>query len=96
MLDGAHAIGQFSVDVKDLGCDFYAGCCHKWLLAQQGTGFLYVDAAWIDRLETSWVGWGMTDEYDLEGLNYTPLSSARRFEYGTRNWATHVSAIKAM
>ena len=96
MLDGAHAIGQFSVDVKDLGCDFYAGCCHKWLLAQQGTGFLYVDNEWIDRLEATWVGWGMTDEYDLEGLNYTPLSSARRFEYGTRNWATHVTALKAM
>ncbi|MBC7261780.1 MAG: aminotransferase class V-fold PLP-dependent enzyme, partial [Chloroflexi bacterium] len=31
MLDGAHAVGQFPVDVRALNCDFYTGCGHKWL-----------------------------------------------------------------
>ena len=96
MLDGAHAIGQFPVSIKDLSCDFYAGCGHKWLLCQQGTGFLYVAKNWLTRLKTSWVGWGMTDQYDLDSLSYTSLETAQRFEFGTRYWATHASAVKAL
>jgi selenocysteine lyase/cysteine desulfurase len=96
MLDGAHAVGQFPVSMKELGCDFYAGCGHKWLLCQQGTGFLYVKKDWITKLKTSWVGWGMTEEYDLDSLSYTSLKTAQRFEFGTRYWATHASGIKAL
>ncbi len=40
--DGCQAIGQFPVDLNDMGCDFYAANCYKWLLAPMGTGFLYV------------------------------------------------------
>ena len=50
LLDGAHAVGLIPVNVKELGCDFYSGCGHKWLLAPQGTGFLYVDADKLDDL----------------------------------------------
>ena len=96
MLDGAHAVGQFPVSMKDLGCDFYAGCGHKWLLCQQGTGFLYIAEDWITKLKTSWVGWGMTEDYDLGSLCYTSLKTAQRFEFGTRYWATHASAVKAL
>ena len=96
MLDGAHAVGQFPVSMDELGCDFYAGCGHKWLLCQQGTGFLYVKNDWIAKLKTSWVGWGMTEEYDLDSLSYTSLKTAQRFEFGTRYWATHASGVKAL
>jgi len=42
VLDGAQALGHIHVDVRDLGCDAYVGCFHKWLLSPAGTGFLYV------------------------------------------------------
>ncbi len=42
IVDGAQAIGQVRVDVKDLGCDAYAGSPHKWLMAPKGTGALYI------------------------------------------------------
>ncbi|HYW47457.1 MAG TPA: aminotransferase class V-fold PLP-dependent enzyme [Bryobacteraceae bacterium] len=42
VLDGAQAFGHIPVDVRDLDCDVYVGCFHKWLLAPAGTGFLYV------------------------------------------------------
>lgn len=41
-IDGAHGPGMVPVDVKDIGCDIYVGCGHKWMLGPKGTGFLYV------------------------------------------------------
>src|SRR3954471_41444 len=40
VMDGAHAPAMVPVDVDSLGCDFYGGNCHKWLLAPIGAGFL--------------------------------------------------------
>ena len=42
VLDGAQAFGHIKVDLRDLNCDAYVGCFHKWLLAPAGTGFLYL------------------------------------------------------
>jgi isopenicillin-N epimerase len=42
LVDGAQAVGQLRVDVKNIGCDAYAGSPHKWLLAPPGNGLLYV------------------------------------------------------
>jgi selenocysteine lyase/cysteine desulfurase len=38
-------VGHIAVDVKDIGCDAYVGCFHKWLLAPAGNGFLYLRAS---------------------------------------------------
>ncbi|MDQ7065959.1 MAG: aminotransferase class V-fold PLP-dependent enzyme [candidate division KSB1 bacterium] len=43
VIDGAQAVGQIPVDVKDLGCDAYFSSPHKWLLAPAGNGLLYVN-----------------------------------------------------
>jgi selenocysteine lyase/cysteine desulfurase len=42
VIDGAQAVGQIRVDVKELGCDAYVASPHKWLLAPKGTGILYI------------------------------------------------------
>lgn len=44
VLDGAQTVGHIAVDVKDIGCDAYVSCVHKWLLAPAGNGFLYIRA----------------------------------------------------
>ncbi|HEV2447138.1 MAG TPA: aminotransferase class V-fold PLP-dependent enzyme, partial [Candidatus Sulfopaludibacter sp.] len=51
VIDGAQAFGHIAVDVKDLGCDAYVGCFHKWMLAPAGQGFLYLSA---DRARSVW------------------------------------------
>ncbi|MEQ9403722.1 MAG: aminotransferase class V-fold PLP-dependent enzyme [Cyclobacteriaceae bacterium] len=43
ILDGAQCVGHVKVDVKDIGCDAYYSSLHKWLLAPQGSGILYVN-----------------------------------------------------
>jgi selenocysteine lyase/cysteine desulfurase len=42
IVDGAHAVGHFPYELRDLECDAYGTSLHKWLLAPLGTGFLYV------------------------------------------------------
>ena len=43
IIDGAQAVGQVHVDVKDMGCDAYYSSLHKWLLSPGGNGILYIN-----------------------------------------------------
>ena len=40
-VDGVHAFGLDNIDIKELGCDFFAAGTHKWLFGPRGTGILY-------------------------------------------------------
>ncbi|NJN42013.1 MAG: aminotransferase class V-fold PLP-dependent enzyme [Flammeovirgaceae bacterium] len=70
ILDGAQTIGQIAVDVRDIGCDAYAGCFHKWIGAPPGTGFMYVKA---DRVKDVWttVASARWDNHEDEGFRFT-------------------------
>ncbi len=50
VVDGAHPPGMLRVDLDQLGGDFYASSPHKWLLAPQGNGILYLAPRWRERL----------------------------------------------
>ncbi|NNE26640.1 MAG: aminotransferase class V-fold PLP-dependent enzyme [Saprospiraceae bacterium] len=51
LVDGAHALGQCDVSIKDLDCDYFAGCVHKWLNGPHGLGVLYVKQDHIEKLD---------------------------------------------
>ena len=85
VLDGAHAVGLVPVDVKEIGCDYYSGCGHKWLMAPQGTGFLYVNKDRLDELQITWLGAATATRFDLENLDFEAKTDADKFEYGTRD-----------
>ena len=40
-VDGVHGFGVDDVTMADLGCDFFAAGCHKWLFGPRGTGVLW-------------------------------------------------------
>ena len=72
LLDGAQALGAIDVDVKALGCDFYAASGQKWLCGPVGSGYLYVRAARIGELAPAAPGYGTLAD------PATPLDSAYR------------------
>jgi selenocysteine lyase/cysteine desulfurase len=61
VLDGAHPPGMMKVDLSRLGGDFYASSPHKWMLAPQGTGLLYVASGWRERLWPTLASGGWDD-----------------------------------
>ena len=94
-LDGAQAVGQFPVDVKALGCDFYTSNGHKWLHGPKGTGFLYLRRDRLDEVRPTHVGAGsFVRPVDLK--NYRLQPSARRYEYGTRSYGTYAALPAAI
>ena len=50
LLDGAQGIGAVDSDVRSLRCAFYAGSGQKWLCGPMGSGMLWVDPDWRDRV----------------------------------------------
>jgi isopenicillin-N epimerase len=50
VIDGAHPPGLMPMSIKQLNPDFYAGSPHKWLLAPQGTGLLWMGEEWRTKL----------------------------------------------
>lgn len=97
-IDGAHGAGTFDLDLYDLGCDFYAGCFHKWMLGPSGTAFLFVREDALEKLKAvmigghSDIGWDMTVN-PPEFKGYVP--SARRFDYGTQSKTLAVGMVAA-
>lgn len=49
-VDGVHGFGVEDASVAELGCDFFAAGCHKWLLGPRGTGVLWIKAAHLPSL----------------------------------------------
>jgi len=95
LLDGAQAFGSISVDVKALDCDFYAFSGHKYIMAPQGTGGLYVRKDRVDWLKPSWIGSHSEREFDMVG-NFELWDAAKRFEFGTRNLADQAGLTRAL
>jgi selenocysteine lyase/cysteine desulfurase len=77
LVDGVQALGALPLDMKDLGCDFYAAGCHKWLCGPRGTGILFGKKYLYERLVPSIQSFIMT----FSGL----LRDQERRERGMQN-----------
>lgn len=96
LVDGAQSVGQIEVDVKALGCDFYAFPGHKWLLGPEGVGALYIRRELIESLQPAKVAFWAVSSYDHEG-NFTPITdSIRKFELTTQSIALQAGFAEAV
>src|SRR6185436_4140427 len=79
IVDGANAGAQFTFKLRELECDSYGVSLHKWLLAPNGTGLLFVKRDMIDKF------------WPLQAAPATSTTDIRKFE----EIGTAPAAIKA-
>lgn len=89
LFDGAQALGAFPVNVREIGCDYYASNGHKWLCGPKGTGVFYAKLDKMVQLNPAHVGAGSLAWVDLHTGEVEANASGLRFEYGTRAWALY-------
>jgi cysteine desulfurase/selenocysteine lyase len=82
LIDGAQAMPHLPVDVRDLGCDFYAFSGHK-MFAGTGIGALYGRRDLLDRMPPYQGGGEMILTVSLESSTFNSLPY--KFEAGTPN-----------
>ncbi len=93
LLDGAQAVSHMKVDVRALGCDFYAFSGHK-LFGPTGIGVLYGRADLMDRMPP-WQGGGdMISSVTLDEVRYNTLPA--KFEAGTPDIAGAIGLAAAI
>jgi L-cysteine/cystine lyase len=79
ILDGAQGAGAVPVDVKALGCAAYAAAGQKWLCGSDGTGLLYVEPEFGERVRA--VGPSFINFADHHaGFDATLHADARRYD----------------
>ncbi len=85
-VDGYQAIGTMPLSAPELGADFIAGGCLKYLLGTAGIGFMYVrNSESTDDIPVA-TGWfAQTDVNAMDIYHNAPAPTARRFESGTPN-----------
>ena len=79
VLDGAQGVGAIDVDVRALGCVAYAGSGQKWLCGADGTGMLFVDAAFLERITPTRPGYSAFEDAS-RGLDSTFSAEARKLD----------------
>src|SRR5919201_2452043 len=84
LLDAYQSVGSLPVDVRALDCDFLAAGALKYLLGSAGLAFFYCRRGLFEHLHPTATGWfADRDIFEMDIRDYSPASSARRFEAGT-------------
>ena len=84
LVDGAQTLGAVSLDLHDMGCDFFTGSLHKWPMGPKETGLLYVRRDQVERVWPSVVSLGYEE---AQG------AGARKFEALGQREGPRVSAV---
>lgn len=83
LVDGAQGVQHGSVDMEEMGCDFYAFSGHK-IYGPTGIGVLYGKEKWLSELPPYQGGGDMVERVTFEKTTYNGLPF--KFEAGTTNY----------
>lgn len=95
LVDACQSIGQYRLDVDEIGCDFLSATCRKFLRGPRGTGLLFVseralaagyEPLFIDMRGARWI---RPDAYE-------PVATAARFEDWEFPYAALIGAATAV
>ncbi|UEX76681.1 aminotransferase class V-fold PLP-dependent enzyme [Spiribacter halobius] len=85
-VDAIQHLGALPFDAAAVGADFVVADGHKWMLGPEGLGVLYVHPDRREQLRLLQHGWHMAEAAgDYDRRDWTPASTARRFEPGSPN-----------
>jgi len=93
VIDGAQSVPHVSVDVQDLGCDFYVFSGHK-MLGPMATGVVWGRLELLDAMPAYHVGSNMAHEADFERAALE--HGALKFQAGTPDVAGPVGLAAAI
>ena len=93
VVDGAQAVPHLPVNVKDLGCDFYAFSAHK-MLGPTGVGILYGKPEILESMPPFLGGGEMILEVQKPYSTWKEIPW--KFEAGTPNFADVIAFSEAM
>jgi selenocysteine lyase/cysteine desulfurase len=85
LLDATQSAGQFPVSADAIGCDMLTGTGRKFLRGPRGTGFLWVRAAALDRLDPFVAEIGSAAWDGRQGFTWAP--GAARFATWEHSYA---------
>ena len=83
IIDGAQGAAHKKINVKDLGCDFYAFSGHK-MLGPTGSGVLWGKLNLLDHMEPFMSGGEMIDKVTMTSATWNEVPY--KFEAGTPNF----------
>ena len=93
LVDGAQAVPHMPVNVKELGCDFYAFSGHK-MYGPMGIGCLWGKKKVLEIMSPFLAGGGMINTVDFQNTTFTDLPD--KFEAGTPDVAGAVGLAAAV
>src|SRR6056300_1291764 len=93
LIDGTQGAPHLTLDMQDLGCDFYAIYCNK-MYGPNGLGILYAKKKWLDLLPPYQGGGGMINEVKKEDITFAEENT--KFEAGTMQTAEVVSFAESL
>ncbi|KAA1295027.1 MAG: cysteine desulfurase [SAR202 cluster bacterium] len=88
VLDGAQSVPHMSVDVQDIGCDFFVFSGHK-MMGPTGIGVLYGKMEILEEMDPVFTGGEMVLEVTYEKASWADIPM--RFEAGTPNIADSIA-----
>jgi selenocysteine lyase/cysteine desulfurase len=84
LVDAYQATGAIPIDVRALDVDFLAAGTVKYLLGSAGLAFLYCRSDLVESIRPTSTGWFADEDiFQMDIKDYSPSSTARRFEFGT-------------
>jgi selenocysteine lyase/cysteine desulfurase len=98
-IDGAHPLGMIRFNVKEMGCDYYSGCLHKWALAPLGLGYFYINRKKLDKTRCTHVAAYSSNEFNMATTPPTGgklVDNAHRFSYGTFCGPMYEAGLEAL
>ena len=93
LVDGAQASPHLKIDVRDIGCDFYAFSSHK-MYGPTGVGVLYGRKELLERMPPYQGGGEMIKHVSFEGTTFADLPF--KFEAGTPDFVDIAAFAKAL